>query len=276
MTEGWWRTGVVPWHAHGWHLELRDDEIAEIRHHSRPVLRAVRAVVRDQGWQTVPTILESVESASDSLLLSLRHEGLGADVASVLRVTASAGELQLTWEAVNKVPFDTCRMGLVVLHPASDAGRPVSVVHPDGSVDDLAFPTAISPHQPMKDIRELRIDGSATLQFDGDVFEMEDQRNWSDSSFKTYSRPLALPYPYRMDAGDSVRQSIRIRMDTADISPPRSTSDPACNAVIVLHASGGFPSVGVEASTAPDPSRRTPVTSQFWMMSTPSASAARA
>ena len=27
----------------------------------------------------------------------------------------------------------------------------------------------------------------------GDSFEMEDHRNWTDASFKTYVRPLALP-----------------------------------------------------------------------------------
>jgi hypothetical protein len=30
---------------------------------------------------------------------------------------------------------------------------------------------------------------------EGDAWEMEDHRNWLDASFKTYVRPLALPYP---------------------------------------------------------------------------------
>ena len=29
----------------------------------------------------------------------------------------------------------------------------------------------------------------------GDVFEMEDQRNWTDASFKTYCTPLRQPFP---------------------------------------------------------------------------------
>ena len=39
---------------------------------------------------------------------------------------------------------------------------------------------------------------------------MEDQRNWSDASFKTYCRPLALPCPYRIASGQTVQQTIRI------------------------------------------------------------------
>ena len=35
---------------------------------------------------------------------------------------------------------------------------------------------------------------------EGDSWETEDHRNWTDASFKTYSRPLALPYPYKVAA----------------------------------------------------------------------------
>ncbi len=30
---------------------------------------------------------------------------------------------------------------------------------------------------------------------EGDTYEMEDQRNWTDASYKTYVRPLAYPGP---------------------------------------------------------------------------------
>lgn len=33
------------------------------------------------------------------------------------------------------------------------------------------------------------------IDFSGETFEMEDQRNWTDASFKTYCRPLARPAP---------------------------------------------------------------------------------
>ena len=37
--------------------------------------------------------------------------------------------------------------------------------------------------------------GEVTISFTGDLFEMEDQRNWTDASYKTYSTPLRIPYP---------------------------------------------------------------------------------
>lgn len=202
-TTSWWRDQAHTWEADGWSLELRGDELADIRRGGSVILRAVRAVVRDNGWNTVPSVVTAMDSDDESLTLSLRHEGLGAEVASTLTVSTAEGALGIEWEADNHLDFSTCRMGLVVLHPASGAGRRVTVTHSDDTTEQTRFPVRISPHQPIMDIRALEIhseaesDAGTTLRFDGDVFEMEDQRNWSDASFKTYSRPLGLPYPYK-------------------------------------------------------------------------------
>ena len=52
--------------------------------------------------------------------------------------------------------------------------------------------------------------GAEEVTAEGDVFEMEDQRNWTDGSFKTYVRPLALPWPYRLADGEVLRQSVTV------------------------------------------------------------------
>lgn len=217
------------------------------------ILRAVRAVVRDHGWNTVPTVVIAADSEAGVLKLTLRHEGLGADLLSTLTVETSGGELRISWDAENLRDFSTCRIGLVVLHPATDAGRSVTVGHSDGTTTRTAFPAKISPHQPIMDIRALSLqtaddaDAVTTLRFDGDVFEMEDQRNWSDASFKTYSRPLGLPYPYSLSAGERVQQSITVG---ATQTPASESATPQR---ITLVEGGPFPAVGVEASTAPGP-----------------------
>jgi hypothetical protein len=48
----------------------------------------------------------------------------------------------------------------------------------------------------------------------GDTFETEDQRNWSDGSFKTYCTPLALPFPVEVTAGTAIRQEILLTLAT--------------------------------------------------------------
>jgi hypothetical protein len=46
------------------------------------------------------------------------------------------------------------------------------------------------------------------LAFYGDIFETEDQRNWSDSSYKTYSTPLHLPFPALVMEGETMQQQV--------------------------------------------------------------------
>ena len=45
---------------------------------------------------------------------------------------------------------------------------------------------------------------------EGDTFEMEDQRNWTDASYKTYVRPLALPWPYLIAKGETIDQKVTL------------------------------------------------------------------
>ena len=79
---------------------------------------------------------------------------------------------------------------------------------------DGFFPRRISAHQPFKNLRTLRwwphanAQVEAELHFKGDLFETEDQRNWTDASFKTYCTPLANPFPVVIEAGTVVDQAV--------------------------------------------------------------------
>ncbi len=53
---------------------------------------------------------------------------------------------------------------------------------------------------------------TAEVRFEGEIFEMEDQRNWTDASYKTFCTPLALPYPVEVVAGDTVRQAVTLSL----------------------------------------------------------------
>ena len=121
------------------------------------------------------------------------------------------------------------RAGFVLLHPiAGVAGTPVEVRAPDGSVAAARFPERISPSQPIFDIAGMRhrigpveID----IAMDGEVFEMEDQRNWTDASFKTYCRPLSKPRPFTLAAGETVEQRIDLTATLAAADAPPAAAD---------------------------------------------------
>ena len=62
--------------------------------------------------------------------------------------------------------------------------------------------------------------------FTGDLFETEDQRNWTDASFKTYCTPIGLAHPFRAEPGQRFEQSVTIRVDEGGRRGPRECRRP--------------------------------------------------
>jgi hypothetical protein len=239
------------WASGSWSLERVGDELTNIRFDGSLVLRSARAVVRDQDWNTVPVEVASL-SDDDGLKLDLRWSGFGGEFAGKLRVSDTAGALTVKLDLDILTDFERNRIGLVLLHPPTLAGSAMEIRHSDGSAESTTFPDRISPHQPAFDIAELAwsLDGVDTrATFTGDVFEMEDQRNWTDASYKTYSTPLAIPYPVRVTAGDTVRQVIELRSTRVAPSAQPSADD----VVRLVRGDHRIPAFGLTASTAPDP-----------------------
>ncbi|HWJ75549.1 MAG TPA: hypothetical protein VNX29_20500 [Kaistia sp.] len=208
--------------AGGYTLDVADGALRGIRWHGAEVVRGINLLVRDAHWGTLPaeTPLETVTQDGEGF--SYERRFAVADGAAQCRLTASAdggAKLIVTAEIVALCDVETNRAGLTLLHPiAGVAGMPLTVHHSDGTSEDRSFPAQVMPSQPAFDIIGIEhvVDGIAVaIDFAGEIFEMEDQRNWTDASFKTYCRPLALPTPYRLDAGSTLRQQIVIRCDGA-------------------------------------------------------------
>lgn len=252
-----WGDDETAWSSGGWTLvRRRGDEFADIAYRGHVVLRSVRLAVRDRDWNTLPLRVEEVHEDERGLRLGVRASEAAGALEGEIVARADADRFEIAVDLVCTSAFETNRTGLVVLHPPTVSGRTLVVEHPDGSVRATRFPTAISPHQPATDIASLRWTsdaGEIRLRFSGDVFEMEDQRNWTDASFKTYSRPLALPFPVRLAAGERVAQTV-----TIERFGPVPAHAPTRPTVIDLRAEGTAPSIGIAASTAPDPAAALP------------------
>ncbi|WP_217578279.1 hypothetical protein [Mesorhizobium sp. GbtcB19] len=194
-----------------------------IRHGGIEVLRAIAYIVRDRDWGTYEPALSDllIEQSDDrfSVSYSASCDGPGGSrLCFDAKIEGSAdGRLTFDVSALPESDFETNRCGFCILHPiAGLAGSPVKVEHTDGRVVDTKLPLLIDPWQPFKDMRaithQVRPGVMAECRMDGDTFEMEDQRNWSDASYKTYVRPLALPWPYVLPGGQTNRQTITLRI----------------------------------------------------------------
>jgi hypothetical protein len=231
-----------------------------IRYEGHEVLRAIAYVVRNADWGTFsPEISDCIiRKGAQLFTVTYRARCVSADSSQVLDYQASiSGNAQgnLVFEVLAQplTPFRTARCGFAVLHPIEGvAGQPAVVEHVDGSQEQTNFPDLIMPAQPFKDIRAIQHKVTpfitARCCMNGDVFEMEDQRNWSDASYKTYVRPLALPWPYVMEPGVVNRQSVELSIkrdqgSTAELSARQGDRGPV---IISIGGPGGtFPGIGV-------------------------------
>lgn len=208
--------------------ELSQGGLRNIRWGDIEIVRAISYLLRDRDWGTVRAITSDPEVCASTnsfdVRFKLRMATPDGDLACNARIRGDAeGQLRFEVTATPDTPLSTNRCGFVVLHPASAAGSALRVEHTDGRVEDTAFPRLISPSQPVLDIRGLRyvpvagVDLELRLEADlpedpAGKFEMEDQRNWSDASFKTYVASLLDPWPYTLPERRALRQSVLVNV----------------------------------------------------------------
>jgi hypothetical protein len=224
------------------------------------LLRGIYAAVRDHNWATIPGSLSDVQidAEADSFRIHFTSDHQSPGIHFVWRgeiVGANDNTLRFTFDGEALTSFMRNRVGFCVLHPADAAGKPVRIEHTSGSSEVGVFPTAISPHQPFTDICVMTYEATpglyAETRMEGDTFETEDQRNWTDASFKTYCTPLSQPYPALIEAGTRIRQTIILSVRGA--LPEIKTSDTALRLSIDTSAAKPLPKIGLGTATHGEP-----------------------
>ena len=194
-------------------IDLRD-----IRWHGHEAVRRIYPVFQDRNWTNRPFLIETQEVSEGSEGVTVLATGTGSFDAKPLdwRVEVDIRPTGISYRFIAEASssFLRNRLGMCVLHPMSASGAQVSVEHVDGTVEDSALPIELLPFQPFVDMRaithELPDGGRATVRLLGETYEMEDHRNWTDASFKTYCTPITLPFPIEVAAGDRTEQSIAV------------------------------------------------------------------
>ncbi len=212
-------------------LEPDSGFIRQIRAGTTMVLNGVYAAVRDENWNTVlPEIRDlKINQLPSSFAVQFEAICIAEDIHFVWEgaITGDAnGRIEYRFQGQALSEFLKNRIGFCVLHDASCSGSECIILHTDGTATGSTFPSRISPHQPFKSIRAITHKphgvGPVTVRMEGDDFEMEDQRNWTDASYKTYCTPLDLPRPVELRPGDSIRQRVIIDLSTKPPAGNRS------------------------------------------------------
>lgn len=214
----------------------------------RECIRMVGLVVRDRAWRTLaPATVRERQRAGGWTING--HTPVGsASLAWSLSVARRADGIDVRATMIADGDVVINRAGIVVLLPtATFAGAGFIANHASGGTTRGRLTRTIAAHQPMLDLGALRVAARGgpvlSLRFEGDIFEMEDQRNWLDPSFKLYNRALSRPVPYRIRHGTRVEQHVVIDVvsKVQKARPARPARRPACR--------GKLPALGI--ATAP-------------------------
>ena len=233
--------------------ELENGQLRYVACDGVEAIRAIAFLVRDENWGTYTPQIENLEIEEGAASFAVSYRAVCADSRQRLvyeaRISGSSdGSLVFAAVATPEGDFITNRTGFVVLHPAGLAGQKVKVTYVDGREAETRFPEHISPSQPIFDIRSLThevVPGLwAACRMEGDAFEMEDQRNWTDASYKTYVRPLALPWGYTLAKGSRHEQSVRLSFaGRVDGAGPKRSRDVGIR--VGGELAGAMPDLGV-------------------------------
>ena len=206
-------------------------DLRYIRFGDHEILRRIYVAVRDHNWDTILPQLSNVQitDEGDAFRITYDVENKHGEVNFFWKGTITGdvnGTITFSLDGEARSTFRRNRIGFCVLHPMDCAGVPCRIEKVDGTVEESAYPIPIAPQYlidgeikpvaPFNNMRAVRYEVTsgveAEVRFDGEIFEMEDQRNWTDASYKTYGTPLSQPFPVEVPAGTKISQRITLTL----------------------------------------------------------------
>ncbi len=240
-------------------------ELRTIRLEDQEIVRRLYVAVRDRNWGTIPAQLSNVtlEQGDDwfriTYLATHRQDEINFSWQGTISGNAQ-GTITFEMDGQAHSTFWRNRIGFCILHPIREcAGKACTIEQSDGTTLHSQFPALISPHQPflsMQAISHEVVPGVwAEVRFQGDVFEMEDQRNWTDASFKTYCTPLSLPFPVEITQGTRVAQTVTLTLHGTLPASTRTSTETGDGTTITIGepTARPLPRIGVQVASHGEP-----------------------
>ena len=197
-------------------VKLEDGELRYFYVGDKEIARRIYFGVRDAKWATaMPTFSKiTVEKADDHFTVKLAANCKmdAIDFSWTGIITGSAdGKITFQITGTPNNDFESNRIGLCVLFGVHSLGG--QAFETDGAVSKGEFPNLVSPTLVAAKFHNLQYTTKTGLgvscSLDGATFDMEDQRNWGDSSWKAYA-PLQLTRYKKISKGDVKTETVTI------------------------------------------------------------------
>ena len=231
-------------HAGPIHVKFQDGELRYISVGEKEIARRLYFAVRDGNWNTaMPKFTRmDIHDQGDHFTIDLEAQcqSSAADYHWTGTIVGkSNGTITFTASGEPNMDFQSNRIGLcLLLGTPSLAGQKFETTGMAGVANANEFPHLVSPKLVAEKFQTLhyKIDhsnsiGNSTYKpvynyngmemkavLQGATFDMEDQRNWGDSSYKAYA-PLPYAYPSVMK-GDTKQETITLSVQHAPLIRP--------------------------------------------------------
>ena len=247
-------------------------DLRYIKFGDKEIIRRVYVAVRDHNWDTVIPVLSNVRMniANDSFNINYSVSNIQDNVDFLWEgniIGKTDGTITFSMDGVARSTFWRNRIGFCILYPMEYAGADCEIEHVSGAFEKSSFPKFIAPQriidgkpspvEPFSNMRALVYqvvpNVLAEVRFEGENFEMEDQRNWTDASFKAYGTPLKNPSPVEVKTGTKISQTFTLSIREQDKIIKPSKTDDTLTFSIGKNTLRNLPKIGLDEASHGQP-----------------------
>jgi hypothetical protein len=233
-------------------FDLARAAVRNIRYKNVQIIDLLYTAIRPWDWSTLDPDehSEDVKVTGDICVITIKDLFAGALDARTEITISKDNKFTVTYELRGLAEYSVNRWGICfclnsadwmgsTVHSQGNQYQLPAAISPQRVVDGITqglFPAANQMHFVAPDNRSIKVNST------GKVLEAEDQRNWTDNTYKIYSGSLSEPRPFVTSAGSAWLQSV-----TFEIDPP--SAQVADGSKIVVKEIESLPSIGLQFNT---------------------------
>ena len=233
-------------------FDLARAAVRNVRYKNVQIIDLLYTAIRPWDWSTLDPDQhsEDIKVTGDICVITIKDSFAGSLDAQTEITISKDNKFTVAYELRGLAEYSVNRWGICFcLNSADWMG---STVKSQGN--EYQLPAAISPQRVVDGVTQGLFPAAKEMLFaatdqrsikvvsTGKVLEAEDQRNWTDNTYKIYSGSLSEPRPFVVSAGSLWQQSV-----TFEISPPNKQVPDGSK--IVVNEIDSLPSIGLQFNT---------------------------
>jgi hypothetical protein len=236
----------------GFTLDLAREAIRNIRYEDVQLIDLLYTAIRPSDWSTLKSdeYDADVKVMGSDCVITINESLANALVATTKVILSASNNFSVAYELKGLAEYPVNRWGICFCLNTADwmgatvtsAGNSYSLlqdISPQRVVDGVIQGLFPASHEVKLIAADQRYISAVSS---GRVLEAEDQRNWTDNTYKIYSGSLSEPRPFITSAGSTWKQSVNFEVGV----PKQPSVDPT---KILVREIEALPSIGLQFNT---------------------------